>query len=115
VKVIIAGGRNHIPTMAEDSQVAYIFNHNEITEIVEGGASGVDSWARNLGAKLGIKVNTFKAEWVKHGRLAGQIRNRTMANYADACILLKGGNGTDSMRREANFAGIPILYDSKEA
>ena len=113
VKVIIAGGRDHIPTMAEDAACAMIFNHNDITEIVEGGASGVDSWARDLARKLGIKCITFSADWAKHGRAAGPLRNRAMANYADAVILLAGGKGTDSMRREAMQAGIKTLYDAK--
>lgn len=113
MKIIIAGGRDHIPTPIEVAAVSNIFRHNDIGEIVEGGASGVDSWAREFGRKLGIKVFTFPADWQHHGKAAGPLRNIAMANYSDACILLKGGRGTASMRREAIKAKIPILYDSE--
>lgn len=113
MKVVIAGGRDHIPTPQEDRDVLEIFRRNKITEIVEGGAHGVDAWARGLALELGIKCTTFTPNWAKHGRYAGPLRNKSMAEYADAIILLAGGKGTDSMRREAKAAGKSILYDSK--
>ena len=50
----------------------------------------------------------FPADWDKHGRAAGPIRNAQMARYADAVALFPGGRGTASMRRVAEKAGITV-------
>lgn len=50
------------------------------TEIVEGGARGVDSLAFDFGWEQGIPVKVFPANWKQHGRPAGMIRNREMAD-----------------------------------
>jgi hypothetical protein len=45
-----------------------------------------------------------------HGRTAGELRNRKMAEYADGLILLWDGKspGASCMLREANKAGIKV-------
>jgi hypothetical protein len=109
MKTIIAGGRDYQLDEWDLGQLDQI----GITEVVSGGAPGVDtsgeSWAEyNL-----LPVKCFPADWKKHGRAAGPIRNRQMAEYADAVALFKGGIGTQSMFNEAKRAGIKI-YDYRE-
>jgi len=85
-------------------------NKIPITEVVSGGATGIDKEGEDYAYAHGIPVKRFPADWDKHGKAAGPIRNRDMAKYADAVALFAGGIGTNSMRKEAEKAGIQI-YD----
>lgn len=97
MKVIIAGSRT-ITNLACVTRVMATFSH-PIDEVVSGGASGIDAlgeqWARNRA----IPVKVFPADWGKHGRAAGPIRNRAMAKYADALVAIWDGksSGTKHM------------------
>lgn len=105
MKTIIAGGRD------------YFLNENDyldldnfgITEVVSGACKGVDSCGEAWAFMGNIPVKIFNADWTKHGRAAGPIRNREMAQYADQVILFPGGRGTQSMYNEAKKAGIKIV------
>ena len=108
MKLIVAGGRDTILT--EDMK-STLMNHLDFTdELVHGGCKGVDLQARDIAEEQGFPTREFKADWSKHGRAAGPIRNREMAEYADAVLLFPGGRGPDSMYDEAVIAGIKIFW-----
>lgn len=71
-------------------------------EIVSGTARGVDlageRWANQTDRKR-VTITRFPADWNKHGKLAGHLRNRQMAEYADAALLIWDGSssGTANM------------------
>lgn len=97
MKTIIAGSRSLI---AIDMVYAAIAQSNfVITEVVCGGANGVDLIGKQWGASRGIPVKDFPPDWKQFGRAAGPIRNRQMATYADALIAIWDGKsrGTRSM------------------
>jgi hypothetical protein len=48
------------------------------TIIIHGGARGADTIAGEVAQALGFVVRVYYAEWTKHGRKAGPIRNATM-------------------------------------
>lgn len=50
-------------------------------EIVSGGARGADTFAEQYAHERGIQFTKFPANWDKHGRSAGYIRNAEMAKY----------------------------------
>lgn len=107
MKVIIAGGRSIEPERAlrlvEDAIEASGLM-DEITEVVHGGAKGIDS-AANLWAVMNrLPVKVFVANWEKFGRAAGPLRNQEMASYADAliAILVDSGAGTKNMIKSAH-------------
>lgn len=52
----------------------------EIT-IVEGGAAGADSLARDFANENGLPVMEFKPDWKKYGRAAGPKRNDAMTAF----------------------------------
>jgi hypothetical protein len=102
---IIAGGRDYNLTLSDEAWLATL----PIREVVSGGASGADAGGEAWAKKRGIPIKRFPADWKTHGRAAGPIRNRQMAEYADAVVLFPGGRGTDSMRTEAERQGLRIF------
>ncbi len=114
MKCIIAGSRDIDPPSAIDF-VRMAINlsgwRNEITEIVHGGARGVDSAAHcYCDGKWPIRV--FMADWQTFGRSAGAIRNRAMADYADALIAIFDGKetpATANMIRTAKKQGLRVF------
>ena len=101
MKTIIAGSRTGV-TIRHIEQAMHSIDW-EVTEVVSGCATGADT----LGiywAKMNKKpITKFPADWGKHGKAAGPIRNRQMADYADALVALWDGHsrGTKNMIDEA--------------
>lgn len=50
-------------------------------EIVSGGARGVDSLAERYASENDYSMKVFPANWDKHGKSAGYIRNDEMFQY----------------------------------
>jgi len=100
MKVIIAGGRNitYWPTVGRAIKLSKF----DITEVVSGGATGVDYLGESFAKLASLKLTIFKADWDAHGKAAGPIRNKTMAAYADALIAVWDGKsrGTKNMIEE---------------
>lgn len=108
VKVIIAGTRykdkeNKIPfddfKLVIDSVERSGF---EITEVVCGMAIGVDKLGEQWAIANNITVKEMPANWNAYGKAAGPIRNRQMAEYADAAVIIWDGvsNGSRNMINE---------------
>lgn len=109
MKLCVAGGRDHKLSDQELCQLSALFLALKVTEVVHGGAAGVDAEVAEMGERAGLVVTCFEADWAKYGRKAGPLRNAQMAAYADAVVLFPGGKGTDSMYREAKRAGKEIF------
>jgi len=108
MKVIIAGTRykdyeNKIPFDDYDLVVQSVSRSGfEIDEVVCGMAIGVDKLGERWARTNGIKIKEMPANWNAHGKAAGPIRNREMATYADAAIIIWDGtsNGSRNMINE---------------
>lgn len=61
------------------------------TEIVSGGARGVDTSARAYALSHGIKLMEFLPEYTKYGRSAPLKRNITIIEYADIVLAFWDG------------------------
>ena len=113
MKTIIAGGRNLVGDTAKRlvrEAVAESGWSTQITEIVHGGARGIDSAADEVCSPLWT-VKVFPADWNTHGKSAGAIRNRQMAEYADALIAIWDGEtpGTRNMIETATKKGLKVF------
>lgn len=62
-----------------------------VTEIVSGGARGIDTCAREYAKSHGIKLKEFLPEYQKHGRSAPLKRNLKIIDYADLIIAFWDG------------------------
>lgn len=111
MKVVIAGGRGYVPDPRDKHYIIQMIRLHNIDEIVSGHARGADAFGEAIAVELGLKCKLFPANWDAYGRSAGFVRNRQMAEYCDAVILLPGGKGTALMRKEAIALNKPILYE----
>ena len=102
MRIIIAGSRDltrelHYYIVAKAfSDAIGEWAPREVVEVVTGGARGVDAHGKDLAKKLGIAHREFPADWNKHGKAAGPIRNAEMAAYADALVLVWDGSSRGS-------------------
>jgi len=114
MKTIIAGMRDfHDYAFVEP----YLDMHrHEITEVVSGCATGIDSLGERWAKANGIPIRRFPADWSQHGKAAGPIRNRQMADYADALIAFwdRKSKGTKKMIETAkrNKSKVHIVHTS---
>lgn len=109
MKTIIAGGRSYVFKDEDYAFVSKIHEESPITEVVSGGALGADLSGECWAIDNKVPVKKFLADWMRHGRSAGSIRNQNMANYADRLIVFPGNRGTADMIRKAKAKGIPII------
>lgn len=108
MKTIIAGSRSIAdPNIVSEAIAASGFT---ITEMVSGGARGVDRLGENWASAANIPIKRFIPDWDSHGKRAGFFRNTEMAEYADALIAIWDGKsrGTGHMISEAAKEGLQI-------
>ena len=87
-----------------------------ITEIVSGGAKGVDTYAKEYALAHNIKLTEFLPEYDKFGRSAPLKRNITIIEYADIVIAFWDGksHGTKFVIDNCKKRNIPIkIFVSK--
>ena len=80
------------------------------TEIVSGGAKGVDTCAREFALANGITLTEFKPEYNRYGRCAPLKRNITILEYADVVLAFWDGKsrGTKFVMDACRERGIPL-------
>ena len=119
MKCIIAGSRSITDYKILQDEVKK--SGFDITEIVSGNASGVDKLGEQYAREHKILLKVMPAKWGKHGRSAGHIRNREMAEYVGkegGLILIYDGKspGSTSMLNIAKSLGLKIhvrIVDAK--
>ena len=110
MRVIIAGSRSIIdPQLVAAAVESSGF---DITNVISGGAHGVDRLGEDWARAHGVSLTVFSADWKMHGKAAGPIRNEEMARHADALIAVRQGGessrGTTHMIETARKKGIPV-------
>lgn len=119
VRLIIAGSRS-CPEFREcvDEAITHILSGSSgdhpllhVNLVISGKARGGDTagelWARHEG----IPILGMAADWDKHGRKAGYLRNEDMAEVATHCLILRVGGesskGSTHMINIARNKGLP--------
>lgn len=114
LKTIIAGSRDleaykdHYPVwLVADACIKSGFT---ITEVVCGGARGIDLAGKTWADSMGVPVKFFIPDWNLLGKRAGFVRNSQMADYANALILVWNGTsrGSAHMLQEAKRRHLKI-------
>lgn len=113
MRVLVCGCRDwtdrRVVFDALDDIAEVIANHP--LTIVHGAATGADRLADEWAESRCVAADRHPADWKQHGRAAGMIRNREMADIgADLCIAFWDGKspGTANMIAEATRHGIPV-------
>ncbi|MEA4900580.1 hypothetical protein [Desulfitobacterium sp.] len=82
----------------------------DVTEIVSGGARGVDTSAKEYALAHGLKLTEFLPEYDKFGRGAPLKRNITIIENADLVLAFWDGksHGTKFVIDNCRQHGIPV-------
>jgi hypothetical protein len=109
MRTIVAGSRN---TQMAVHKVFKAIEHCgfPVTEIVSGSGGNVDHAGEYVAGVKHLPCHRFPAYWTKYGKSAGPRRNREMAEFADALIVIWDGKskGTKNMIAEAQKRGLRI-------
>jgi len=110
MKVIIAGSRGFSDFQLLYSKCEEILKDLSEIEIVSGTARGADKLGEHYASLKGHSVAKFTADWDKHGKAAGYVRNKEMAEYADMLIAFWDGEsrGTKHMIDLATVKDIKV-------
>ena len=103
IKLAIVGGRDYDDYDNFKKIVdEYVKDIGAISEIVSGGAAGVDKMAERYASENKIPITVFKPDWNKHGKKAGILRNTDIIEASTHVIALPTSKsiGThDSIRK----------------
>ena len=104
MKVAIVGSRELFAEHLER------FLPDDVTEIVSGGARGIDSCARNYALEHHLPLKEFLPEYEKYGRKAPLIRNISIIEYADLVLVFWDGKsrGSAFVIKQCRARKIPV-------
>jgi hypothetical protein len=116
--VLVTGGRDYTDYETVEEPIRFLVGfYGDDLRMLHGGAKGADSLAQRAIEQYGIVHRVFPADWNKHGRAAGPLRNLQMADYLDFCrnhghttqvLAFPGGKGTIHMISEAEGRFHPV-------
>lgn len=112
MRVLVTGGRDFADKEPVWLALDYLLDRMTRLTVIQGGATGADELARQwTWGRDSVSLVTVPANWRKHGKSAGPIRNRVMLEQCKPQVVLAfpGGRGTASMVRIARAAGVPVV------
>lgn len=84
--------------------------------IIAGAARGADTLAADYAKHRGLRLKEYPADWKKHGKRAGYLRNKQMLDEAQPhkVLAFPGGKGTQMMIDLALKAGVPVIQVGRD-
>lgn len=119
--IIVCGSRNFTNRVFLEAKLRKLTTKLTSFEVVTGACpTGADKMAEDWALKQfpakRIKITRFHAEWSVHGKGAGPMRNKEMADYAGpkgVCIAFRNKSGlspgTDNMISQAKKTGMKVV------
>lgn len=108
MRVLVCGSRHFTDCFILKEQLEKL----DIKTIIHGDAKGADRMAGAYARTWGIEEVKFPADWNKHGKAAGPIRNTQMLKEGKPdkviAFLAKDSKGTKNMIEQATKANIPV-------
>lgn len=108
---LICGGRDFTDQAAFDAAMGDLIRMKGCPQkIIHGAAPGADTLADQWAERMAISRHRFPAQWDKHGKAAGPIRNQAMLDKGRPhfVVAFPGGKGTADMVRRSKEAGIDV-------
>jgi len=108
--VIIAGGRDFADEDLLFKKASALAKSLYGMTVICGGARGADTLGAKWAQHYGLEVTYMPADWKAHGKAAGPIRNRAMAEIGDVLLAFWDGKstGTKSMINLALQKGLEV-------
>lgn len=111
-RILVTGGRAYTDADAVDAAMDKLMIERgwkpEHTIVIEGGAHGADTLAREWAGRRRLHVATCRALW-SQGKGAGMKRNAAMLLLLPTlCVAFPGGRGTANMITLCEKQGIPV-------
>jgi len=120
MKVIVCGGRTYSDRSAVFGALDALRQRVPYGTliIIQGGATGADALAREWATIQADRIHSYvnvPADWRRHGRAAGPLRNQEMIDNYDPQLVMAfpGGSGTADMVRRARAAGIEVIEPAR--
>lgn len=109
-KLAIVGSRNFTDYNTLKLFILKSVNLSIFDTIISGGARGADTLAEQFAKEFSLKLEVYKPNWDKEGKIAGFIRNQKIIDNADACVafLIDNSKGTMDSILKAKKKGIPL-------
>lgn len=107
ITIVVTGGRDY----QDKEAVNKVLNSLRIIRLAQGGAWGADHLALEWAIDQQIVYQSYRADWITHGRAVGPIRNKEMLikEKPDLVIAFPGGAGTANCIKTARELGILVL------
>jgi hypothetical protein len=120
MRIIVCGSRDYrdVPKLwhaldeidAEAPMEGILVVMDGASDDVTGPYVGADYWANQWALARRRSPVRFHAEWKKHGRAAGPMRNTRMLEWKpDVVVAFPGGRGTADMVSQARAAGVKVI------
>ena len=110
MRVLVCGGRTFTDYHLLTKTLLEI--DPPVTVLIEGGATGADTLAHLWAVGQDLRTVTYGANWEKHGRSAGPIRNQQMLDEGKPELVIAfptfNSRGTWHMVRIARKAGVEV-------
>jgi len=107
LRLLVTGGRDY----NDEEFVALVLKRynrkaksiGRVLVVINGGARGLDTLAKNWCLKHGVPCITMDASWDYYRNSAGPIRNGWMLEFCAPthCYVFPGGTGTNDMMKQA--------------
>lgn len=108
-RLVVCGGRDFHDYYRLANVMDRLAAIRPIEVVFHGNARGADALAHRWCCERGVKVFPVPAQWSKHGRRAGPIRNQAMLGHGiDLVVAFPGGKGTEDMVSRAHKAGVMV-------
>jgi hypothetical protein len=111
MRILVCGGRKFADSAVLNRTLDQAHSAGPITTLIHGMAKGADTLAGEWAERNDVPVEGYRADWEKHGKRAGPIRNAEMLKqgHPRLVIAFRGGQGTKGMIEQARAVGVPVL------
>lgn len=110
MRILVCGGRDFYDWRLLEQTLYDLLKGETENCIIEGGASGADLLSKQYAWYNKIDYIECLADWDKHGKKAGILRNIEMLEKGkpDLVVAFPGGKGTAHMVKIAKEANIEV-------
>jgi len=106
-RVLVTGGRD----FQDHTLLEAVLMPLQPAALCQGEAKGLDRMAKLWCIRNSVPVESYPADWDKHGKAAGPIRNKQMLETFKPTlgVVFPGGRGTEHMKGLLLAAKVPTV------